>query len=751
MVGIVLLRFLTSGAGGSITTAPSDAQARAAASMLAALPPLPPSTTPTLPSGSPATTLRGMVRGLPPERQLVSRNGLRLWGGPFEPRRIAGTGFTRVDGPAAGFNLLPVPPWYQTMQPGVNEFAPVAAGDINGDGWPDVAVGTPYGVFLYLNLGGRFALQSIDFPSMRHWIITYVALVDLTGNPAGLPDLFFCAWKHDCHILVNQDGSFSGADQITLPLSGEVAVHAAAFADVEHDGRIDIVTGASTELEWNFYPRSDTLYLWHNLGGGRFRRQALPGSHGETLSLLFADLNGDGWPDLYVGNDFDEPDLVYLNHHGQLEPVPRAGSPFPYSTESTMSVDSGDIRNDGQPAIYEGAIAFGGISPDQLQAQRAPPGAACRASYTGDPTELQNCLALGEFQTAVVRSRDVTSVTECQHFTDPTKQRDCVAAGYLWNEAFVTLPDEGANRSAVQAECQRIPAALITLRDVCAEVPANPLDYGQSEKTLTNEMPQHRNTNLLFIPNGHGYQDVTTPWGVGFGGWSWNARFVDLTNDTWQDLFITQGTRLRFDNSSNILYRNLGGQRFADQTAAYGLQDDVPTGGSLFLDYAMDGRVDIITYPFALTPVVWRNDLPAGPGLQIALRDDRTANPAGIGARVVIRSPDGRLQMRDIKASGGYDSQDWTVAAFGLGNWSAVTTITVTWPDGSIQTLTGLALHAGRYTLERLPFAAVSSAPLGTATPGSTAEPCCFRRDQGAPVQPAFENLAPAEEPGRQR
>ena len=705
--------------------------------MLAALPAIAPTAAPTLPTGASPATLRALMRRLPAERQLLTRNGLALRGGPFEPRRSSGRGFTRLGGAVTGFNRLPLPPWYQTMQPGENEFAPIAAGDVNGDGWPDVVIGTPYGVFLYVNLGGRFALQAIDDPPMRHWIITYVALVDLSGNPDGLPDLFFCAWKHDCHVLINQGGSFTGADQVTLPIPGELAVHAAAFADVEHDGRLDIVTGASTELEWNFYPRADTLYLWHNLGAGRFAREALPGTRGETLSLLFTDLNGDGWPDLYVGNDFDEPDLVYLNHHGQLQPVRREGSQFPYSTESTMSIDSGDITNTGHPAIYEGAIAFGGISTDLLQAERAPPGASCRASYANDPTELEDCLALGEFQTAVVRSRDVTSVTECLHFSDPTKQRDCVAAGYLWNEAFVTLPDRGATRAAVEAECRRIPEILTTLHDVCAEVPLNPLDYGQSETRITDEMPQRRNTNLLFIPNGGRYQDVTAHWGVGFGGWSWNAKFADLTNDTWQDLFITQGTRLRFDNSSNIFYRNLGGHRFADQTGSVGLQDNVPTGGSLFVDYAMDGRLDVITYPFALSPVVWRNDLPAGPGLQITLRDDRTANPAGIGARVVIRSPDGRLQMRDIKASGGYDSQDWTVAAVGLGNWPDVASIAVTWPDGSTQTLTGLALHAGRYTLERLPAAIGGSSQFSTPADG--------------PPQPAADVFAPTSEEPRRR
>jgi hypothetical protein len=48
--------------------------------------------------------------------------------------------------------------------------------------------------------------------------------------------------------------------------------------------------------------------LWHNAGGGKFTPEALAGPEGDSLTLLFTDLNGDGWPDLVVGNDFDEPD-----------------------------------------------------------------------------------------------------------------------------------------------------------------------------------------------------------------------------------------------------------------------------------------------------------------------------------------------------------------------------------------------------------------------------------------------------------
>ena len=66
-----------------------------------------------------------------------------------------------------------------------------------------------------------------------------------------------------------------------------------------------------------------------------------------------------------------------------------------------------------------------------------------------------------------------------------------------------------------------------------------------------------------------------------------------------------------------------------------------------------------------------------------------------------IRAPDGRLQVREIKGSGGYESFDAPQGFFGLGDWPSVQSIRVTWPDGSTSALDGLKLASGRYTLIR--------------------------------------------------
>ena len=659
--------------------------------------PAPPQYRPALPVGLSAAEIRGLVRPLSPATRLTASGDLTLWYAPFEPAAARGQKqFERIDGSVLGLKRLPLPRLYETMQPGPMHFGSLAAGDVNDDGWPDLAVGTPDGVFLYVNVGGKFVQQQIDFPEMRDWTICDVALVDLDGD--GQLDLYFSAWMHGSHVLFNRGGEFSSKAHLELPRATEVCAASTAFADVDGDGRLDIVTGGATFESWFFYPEPAVNRLWMNKGDGQFSARTMPGPEGDTLSLLFTDLTGNGHPDLIVGNDFDEPDRIFLNRGGRLEPVKKYDSPLPYSTMTTMSFDTADLDNDGKPELYIGQIAMGRMN--DLPKRLAPPVMSC--GIYSEVADLSRCDALARFQAAVARGRDTWSIDLCEELPEASEQRDCAAAAYYWTRILLRLPASGADRDTVLAECAKIPKDFVKMRDVCAEMAASPMDYNRSHKVLTDEIPSVGHTNLLFARDGSHWNDVTSRWNVGYGGWTWNAKFADLDNDTWQDLFIAQGTRLRLYNPSNVFYRNRHGESFEEATRAAGLEDHLPTAASLFVDYDMDGALDIVTYPLQLTPVVWRNHAAVGPGFEVRLDDQRTANRYGVGARVEIGAPDGRLQMREIKASGGNQSHDMLVARFGLGDWPSVQSIRVQWPDGKTGEIGG-PLKPGRYRLVRSP------------------------------------------------
>src|SRR5205814_412161 len=118
------------------------------AAQLAALPATP-SRRPALPIGLSAAELRTMVRPQPAAQRVAAPAGAEIWFTPFEAQGQRGEkAFSRIDGPLLGFKRLPLPRAYQSMQPGPMHFGALAAGDYNDDGWPDVAVGTSFGVFL---------------------------------------------------------------------------------------------------------------------------------------------------------------------------------------------------------------------------------------------------------------------------------------------------------------------------------------------------------------------------------------------------------------------------------------------------------------------------------------------------------------------------------------------------------------------------------------------------------------------------
>src|SRR5205814_6280148 len=250
------------------------------------------------------------------------------------------------------------------------------------------------------------------------------------------------------------------------------------------------------------------------------------------------------------------------------------------------------------------------------------------------------------------------SIGLCKELTDPVEQRDCAVAAHYWTRILLRLPATGADKTEILAECEKIPADFVTMHDVCKAMAESPIDNNSSHKVFTDEVPSVGHTNLLFARQDKSFVDVTKKWGVGYGGWTWNAKFADLDNDTWQDLYVAQGSRLRPGSVSATYYSNQQGKGFKEATKAFGLEDHVPTGAYLYIDYDGDGDLDIITHPFQLTPVVWRNDSPKGPAFELSLDDRRSPNRAGIGARIEIRAPDGRMQVREIKGSGGDDSFD---------------------------------------------------------------------------------------------
>ncbi|MBE2212891.1 MAG: VCBS repeat-containing protein [Opitutaceae bacterium] len=175
------------------------------------------------------------------------------------------------------------------------------------------------------------------------------AVVDI--NQDGWPDLYLCRYDAP-NLLFVSNGAAGGpltfterAAEFGLAIK-DASVHA-SFADYDRDGDLDayLVTNI---LDFSKSPQGRRDYLLRNDAGTFSDVSKAAGIWGLTQghSAIWFDANGDGWPDLYVANDFETPDRFYLNlGDGTFKDV--VDERLPHVTYFSMSADAGDINNDG--------------------------------------------------------------------------------------------------------------------------------------------------------------------------------------------------------------------------------------------------------------------------------------------------------------------------------------------------------------------------------------------------------------------
>ena len=192
---------------------------------------------------------------------------------------------------------------------------------------------------------------------------------------------------------------------------------------------------------------------------------------------------------------------------------------------------------------------------------------------------------------------------------------------------------------------------------------------------------------------------------MGFTGWSWNARFADVDNDEWQDIYVVAGSWFRATPSgttANFFFHNEAGEKFSDQTDAFGLQNMMIVSAYTVIDFDRDGDLDFITN--SINGPLWllRNNARSGNSIVFQLRDE-VGNRYGIGTKFTIYYGDEgeRHQIRELKASGGYLSFDEPLAHFGLGEHDRIERLEIAWSTGGVTVVPG-PLEAGHlYSLKR--------------------------------------------------
>jgi hypothetical protein len=283
----------------------------------------------------------------------------------------------------------------------------------------------------------------------------------------------------------------------------------------------------------------------------------------------------------------------------------------------------------------------------------------------------------------------------------PGTVMDCLKADAEWKRQgclAIKLLGEAA-RQRDPRRCEPLAEAWPRLAGICRATMAA-VDPPPPE-LLADVIPSVRQRNLLFVRNDAGtYDDQADRFGLTHAGFVWNAKFADLDNDEWQDLFAVTGdltVRLRHPSA---FFRNLEGQRFENRTEAAGLLSWLDTLAYSYTDADNDGDIDLVVVP-AVGPVTfYRNNLSGRRSIAFELRDHR-GNRFGIGSRILIHYGEGRSQMRDIQASGGFLSFDAPVAHFGLGDHPGIDRVEILWSTGERSVLSHRLDAGARYVITR--------------------------------------------------
>jgi enediyne biosynthesis protein E4 len=433
----------------------------------------------------------------------------------------------------------------------------VAVGDVDGDGLPDLYFTSNLGPNrLYRNLGDyRFEdiTEQAGVAGPPGWT-TGVTMADVNGN--GHIDIYVSAVNyltmagHNVLYINNGDGTFTDrTEEYGLDFAGYSTQ--AVFFDYDGDGLLDMYLlnhSVHTERGVSARPQRSPRHpragdrLYRNVGGRFVDVSEEAGIHGGVegygLGVVVSDFNLDGCPDIFVANDFQENDFLYINNcDGTFtESIAEA---MGHTSRFSMGVDAADIDNDGRPDL----IVLD-MLPEREDILKTSANAESfnvyelklRAGY--HPQYARNTLHLNR---GAGRFSDIGYLAGV-HATD-----------WSWAALLADLDNDGLKDLFITNGIYRRPNDLDYINFVSNEAIQQSLEAGISEENLAllELMPRIPLPNFAYRNEGDlTFTDMAAAWGLGDPGFSTGAAYVDLNNSGALDLVVNN------INAPAGIYRN---------------------------------------------------------------------------------------------------------------------------------------------------------------------------------------------------
>ena len=522
----------------------------------------------------------------------------------------------------------------------------VAVGDINNDGLEDLFfTGNMVPNKLYLNKGNfRFEdiSKSAGMAGDGRWY-SGVSMVDI--NQDGYLDLYISvAGKNPPHNNVlyinNKDNTFSEqAKKYGIDCEG-ISMQS-TFVDYDQDGDLDLyvanypptsfvapVSYYHYKLQEHTPKESDRLY---RNDGGYFTdvtEAAGVSNFGLSLGVVASDVNQDGYPDLFVSNDFGAPDFLYINNQDGTF-TDQLAKAFQQTSFFGMGADIADVNNDGWMDVFQLDMS----AEDNFRSK------ANMASM--NPEVFYETVARGLHHQYMQNSLQLNrgnSSSKVPLFSNIARLAGVASTDWSWGGLLADLDNDGWKDLFVTNGIRR---------DV------NNKDFYAEHREFFNKMetdPNYKN----------------------------KEEEVGLLN------YLEKIPSEKLPNAVFQNNRNLG---FTKKSKPWGFGEKTFSNGVVYSDLDNDGDLDLIINNLEDTASIYQNNSKNTNYLSVELLGKNNSLP--IGSRVTLYTKSG-LQTQELQLVRGYLSSVSPKLHFGLGEERTIDSLVIRWPNQRLSKQLGI-------------------------------------------------------------